>query len=52
MSRNSYDYIVGQKVLLKNAQSTKFGTDTYGGPYTITNVYSDNGTVKMTKGNV
>jgi len=51
-SRKPYDYIVGQKVLLKNAQSTKFGTDTYGGPYTITQVHSDNGTVEMIKGNV
>ena len=50
--RKPYTYTVGQKVLLKNAQTTKFGTDTYGGPYTITTVNPDNGTVKMKKGNV
>ena len=51
-SRKPYDYKVGQKVLLKNAQSTKFGTDTYGGPYTIIAVHADNGTVEMEKGKV
>ena len=50
--RRPFDYTVGQKVLLKNAQTTKFGTDTYGGPYTITSINTDNGTVKMIKGNV
>ena len=51
-SRKPYDYQVGQKVLLKNKQTTKFGTDTYGGTYTIQSVHADNGTVKMVKGNV
>ena len=50
--RKPYTYTVGQKVLLKNAQTTKFGTDTYGGPYIIATVNPDNGTVKMKKGNV
>ena len=36
--RKPYTYTVGQKVLLKNAQTTKFGTDTYGGPYIIATV--------------
>ena len=52
LSRKPYDYTVGQMVLLKNAQSTKFGTDTYGGPYTITSLNTDNGTVKMKRNNV
>ena len=51
-TRRRHDYVVGDQVLLKNAQSTKFGTDTYGGPYTITSINTDNGTVKMSKGNV
>ena len=36
---------------LKNAQSTKFGTDTHGGPCAIASVHADNSAANMKKGN-
>ena len=44
-------YKVGDKVLLKNAWTTKFNQDAYLGPYTIAAVH-DNGTVRARKGRV
>ena len=47
-----HDCTAGQKALLKNAQSAKFGTDACGGPHAVVSVHADNGTVKMKKGHV
>ena len=46
-----YTYEFGNLVLIKNEQSTKYGKDTYNGPWTIQEV-RDNGTVKISKGPV
>ena len=48
-ARIPHTYAVGDKILIKNAQSTKYGTNAYSGPYTITSVY-DNGTVRVDEG--
>ena len=47
--RIPHKYAMGDKVLIKNAQSMKYGTNTYSGPYTIISVY-DNGTVRFDEG--
>ena len=44
--RAPHQYQVGDEVLIKQDQNTKFGTDPYKGPYTITDV-RNNGTVRL-----
>ena len=44
--RTPHQYQVGDEVLIKQDQNTKFGTDPYKGPYTITDV-RNNGTVRL-----
>ena len=43
---------VNDKVLVKQAQSTKCGTDPCEGPHTIKQVNKDNGTVRLQLGKV
>lgn len=50
--RLPYTYVVGQRVLVKAAQSTKYGTDAYLGPFTVDSVNPDNGTVRVNEGAV
>ena len=50
--RLKYMYKPGDLVLLKNAWKTKYNADAYIGPYTITAVNEDNGTVTARKGKV
>ena len=47
--RIPHTYAVGDKVLIKNAQSMKYGTNAYSGPYTIISIY-DNSTVRLDEG--
>ena len=42
-------YQVGDEILIKQDQNTKFGTDPYKGPYVITEV-RNNGTVRVREG--
>ena len=49
--RLNHTYHVGDEVLIKQDQNTKFGTNPYKGPYVITDV-RDNGTVRVREGNV
>ena len=44
-----YMYTLGKLVLVKNKQTTKFGKDTYQGPWEITAV-NGNGTLSIKKG--
>ena len=44
--RAPHQYQFGDEVLIKQDQNTKFGTDPYKGPYTITDV-RNNGTVRL-----
>lgn len=47
--RKEHHYRVGDKIIVKNDPSRKYGEDQYIGPYTITHVY-DNGTVRYHTG--
>ena len=47
--RRPYTYSVGEQVLVKTDQRTKYGTSSYLGPYTIVQV-NDNGTVRIQQG--
>ena len=49
--RIPHKYKIQDLVLVKNEQATKFGKNTYNGPWTIQEV-RDNGTVKIYKGSV
>lgn len=49
--RIPYEYRVGQLILVKAAQSLKYGTDAYLGPYTVVGV-NDNGTIRVNEGKV
>jgi hypothetical protein len=49
--RKDYKYEVGDQVLVKAEQSSKYGSDAYLGPYTVAAVY-DNGTVRVDEGTV
>ena len=49
--RVSHTYRVGDKILIKQDQNAKFGSDAYKGPYTITEV-RNNGTVRVNEGMV
>ena len=44
--RNLYDYAVGQKVLVQEKQSRKYGKNPYTGPYEITALHK-NGSVRL-----
>ena len=44
--RKRYEYVVGQKVLVKQEQSRKFGKNPYEGPYEIITL-QNNGTAKL-----
>ena len=44
--RKSYDYQVGQKVLIKTEQSRKYGKNPYKGPYEIVAI-NNNGSVNL-----
>ena len=44
--RKKYDYVVGQKVLVKQEQSRKFGKNPYDGPYEIVALHN-NGTARL-----
>jgi transposase InsO family protein len=46
--RRSHTYVEGDRVLVKTAQPTKYGTSPYEGPYTIIQV-NDNGTIRYRK---
>jgi hypothetical protein len=48
-NRIDHTYEVGDQVLIKNAQNTKFGNDPYLGPYQVIRV-NDNGTLRITRG--
>ena len=50
--RTEHVYKPGDLVLLKNAWNTKYNDQAYIGPYTITAVNTNNGTVNALKGNV
>jgi len=50
-TRREYDYSVRDKVLIKDAESTKYSKPPWQGPYVITQV-NDNGTVRIRKGSV
>ena len=47
--RMRYTYQVGQEVLVKADQSTKYGSNAYMGPFTVVEVYN-NGTVRVDEG--
>jgi RNase H-like domain found in reverse transcriptase/Reverse transcriptase (RNA-dependent DNA polymerase)/Integrase zinc binding domain len=47
--RTPHNYQVGDEVLIKQDQNSKFGSDPYKGPYTITEV-RNNGTVRVREG--
>ena len=49
--RRPHTYQVNDRVLVKDAQKLKYGTDSYHGPYSITEVH-DNGTVRIQMGAV
>ena len=46
-----YDYAIGDRVLVKAEQASKYGSNSYLGPYTIVRV-NDNGTVRVDEGTV
>ena len=48
-SRIDHTYKIGDQVLIKNEQSSKYARQAYSGPYKITAV-NTNGTVKLKKG--
>ena len=48
-TRIPHDYKIGDKVLIKNEQSTKYGNTAYSGPYTVMSV-NNNGTLQVRKG--
>ena len=50
--RTEHVYKPGDLVLLKNAWNTKYNNQAYIGPYTITTVNTNNGTVNARKGKV
>jgi len=50
-SRRPHQYQVGARVIVKDAQRLKYGSDAYHGPYPITEV-RDNGTVRIQMGAV
>jgi protein associated with RNAse G/E len=47
--RTPYDYKVGEKVLYRNDDMSKYGRDSYEGPYKIVRV-NTNGTVQLRMG--
>ena len=49
--RIKYDYKKGEKVLFKEEQKSKYGSNPYSGPYTIRKV-NDNGTVILKRGTI
>ena len=51
-NRLEHMYKPGDQVLLKNAWNTKYNDQAYIGPYTITAVNKNNGTVNARKGKV
>jgi len=51
--RKEYEYRVGQQVLVKTPQPTKYGSgDLYKGPYEILSISNDKATVRLRKGAV
>ena len=50
-TRRVYRYRVGQKVMVRNEQSRKYGTNPYSGPYEIVYI-NDNGSIRIRKGAV
>ena len=48
-SRLDHTYQVGDMVLIKAEQRTKYGSDSYLGPYQVVSVH-DNGTVRVREG--
>ena len=48
-TRIAHDYKIGDKVLIKNEQSTKYGNTEYSGSYTVMSV-NNNGTLQVRKG--
>ena len=49
--RLAYTYNVGDKIMVKNDPSRKFGTNAYAGPYQVTRV-DDNGTLRYQRGRI
>ena len=49
LKRIPYQYKVGDEVLIKQDQNSKFGSDPYKGPFLITEV-RNNGTVRIREG--
>ena len=50
-TRRVYRYHVGQKVMVRNEQSRKYGTNPYSGPYEIVYI-NNNGSICIRKGAV
>ena len=50
-SRKEYRYRVGQKVMVRNEQSRKFGVSPYSGPYEVVHI-NNNGSIRIRKGAV
>ena len=51
MKRVEHEYHVNDKILIKNDELSKYGSNPWTGPYRIVNVY-DNGTVRIKRGAV
>ena len=50
--RIEYEYKVGDKIMLKTEDKTKYGRDQYEGPYVILRINNDNGTVRFKKNRI
>ena len=50
--RIEYQYNVGDKIMLKTEDKTKYGRDQYEGPYVILRINNDNGTVRFKKNSI
>ena len=48
-SRIVHQYSVGDRVMVRQKPNRKYGTDKQRGPYTVTRVNEDNGTLRLTK---
>ena len=48
-SRIVHEYQVGDRVMVRQKPNRKYGTDKQIGPYTVTRVNEDNGTLRLTK---
>ena len=51
-NRKTHHYQVGDQVLVKRGRRRKFDGPLHAGPYTVTRVHDDNGTLRLRKGRV